>query len=499
MRARRILALAGVSIFLFSVMGFAADGGDAKAADQIQLQRAVTPLVDFATWCSKNKAQSAGQAALAEARKISPDAPAISDADAALQSATDDAPVAMVASRRNNAYSAAASNIDRVVAFRSHGKSADASSVPLQLEAISLSPNGRIFGLAKIGLAAEKAGDADNTQQAMMLALRLKPHDLLTNKSYQQLASNLSASGTFGPAIADLAKATLADKSLGNRARLEAAALLGRVASLDNKGMDSGVYDAATAVMDDSLTLIGTADNPSVGYVSLPPHWKPGVKYPILLCFPGDGTGYEWIGGSYRDARGDAPYIVLAPVIFCNCNNTSAETHGKWYGPDITSQETFSSDTTASMGRRLQFDKPGIFALLKATRTYLGGNKIYVTGFSGGGIACYLMLLQIPSEIAAGAPACANYFMEPPPGRGMGAPVMQFFGQNDPFMDHIGNGPGLREEGQEAAKALQSAGYRQIGQTIVDGKSHDAMVQQVVEFFNKVRNAQGDTSPKSTH
>jgi hypothetical protein len=479
-------ALRGLLISMVAASGLAADAPDAKTADQIQLQRAVTPLLDFATWCAKNKAQSAGQAALVEARKIYPDDPALSDADTALQSATDEAPAAMVAAKRMTAYGAAANNLDRVVAFRSKGASGDASMGPLQLEAIELSPNGRIFGLAKIGLRADKAGDADSAQQAMMLALRLNPHDLLTNKSYKDLASDLSSKNVLGPAIADATKATLEDKSLGNRARLEGAALLSRVAMLDKKGMESGAYDAATALMDDGLYLTGTAENQSVGYVSLPQHWKPGQKWPILLCFPGDGTGYEGIGGAYRNTRGDAPFIVLAPVVFCNCNVTNAQTHGKWYGPEITSKETFSSDTGESMGRRLQFDEPGIFALLKAVHQYYGGDKIYVTGFSGGGIACYLTLLQLPNDIGAGAPACANYFMEPPPQRGRGAPVLQFFGQNDPFLDHIGNGEGLRQEGEEGAKALQSAGYRDLDQKIVAGKGHDPMVAEVMAFFNKV-------------
>jgi hypothetical protein len=482
------LAWRGILLSACAISVIAADApADKSSTDQIQIQRAMTPLIDFAMWCSKNKAQSAGRAALDQVRKFDPDDPALSAADTVLESTSDDAPAPMVAGRRNAAYSAAASNIDRLVAFRAHGASEDPAVAPLQLEAIELSPRGRIFGLAKIGVRAAKAGDIDSAQHAFMLALRLNPPDLATNKLYQELANDLAAKDVLGPAVEAAVKATLDDKSLGKLARLEGGALLNRVAALDKKGMDAGTYDTATALMDDNLYLIGTADNPSVGYVSLPQHWKPGKKWPILLCFPGDGTGYEGIGGAYRGARGDASYIVLAPVVFCNCNVTNAQTHGKWYSPAITSQETFTEDTPPAMARRIQFDEPGIFALLKAVHENFGGDKIYVTGFSGGGIGCYLTLLELPNDISAGAPACANFFMEPPPQRGMGAPVMQFFGQNDPFMEHIGHGEGLRQEGEEAAKDLESAGYRDIDQKIVDGKGHDPMCAEVVAFFNKVR------------
>ena len=498
MRRWTRLIARGILVCACSAAAMGADAPATKPGDAALLRRAMLPLIDFATWCSKNKAQSAGQAALDEVRKIAPDDPDTSAPDTALQSAENTAPAAMVANRQNNAYAAAASNIDRLVTRRSHSDNGDAAFVPLQLEAIELSPRGRIFGLAKIGLRAEKAGDTDTAQSVIMLALRLNPPDLKTNKSYKELASDLATKGLLGPAIETATKSTLDDKSLGNHARLDAAAMLGRVALIDKKGMDSGAYDAATALMDGNLYLIGTADNPAVGYVSLPSGWKPGKKWPILLCFPGDGTGYQGMGDAYRSARAEKPYIVLAPVVFCNCNITSAETHGKWYGPEITSKETFNSDTGISMPRRLQFDEPGIFALLKAVHQDFGGDKIYVTGFSGGGIAAYLTMLEDPSDIAAAAPACANFFFEPPPQHGNGGPVLQLFGQNDPFMDHIGNGPGLREEGEDAAKSLRAAGYRDIDQKIVAGKSHDPMVAEVLTFFETIRAEREHSDPKST-
>src|SRR5581483_2016475 len=158
----------------------------------------------------------------------------------------------------------------------------------------------------------------------------------------------------------------------------------------------------------EGLVLKKAARHPIKYWFSLPKGYerKKGKRWPVVVCVDGAGSNFEGMGQAYRGARGDLNYLVVSPCTFSNTNQIVGDAgqmakYGKLYD-----EETIKDGDR----RRLDWDEEGILAILdELQETYDAEPRCYVTGFSGGGNATYMLVMKHPERVNAAAPACGNF------------------------------------------------------------------------------------------
>ena len=255
----------------------------------------------------------------------------------------------------------------------------------------------------------------------------------------------------------------------------------------------AGESDAADAITSlatsrgsDGLLLLGSADHPLVAFVSLPRSWKKGRSYPVLIGVDGAGSGFEGYGKASSSARGSRDVIGLYPMTLSNTNGLEPSKYPH-YPKELL-------DEHAGIPKRLEFDLKGVNAVLALVQRHLGGEeKVFLTGFSGGGQFTYLKLLQEPQTVAGAVPCCANFGGggvqgAPGAGEGGGPPVLLLTGENDPHRDFTHgdkNSPGIEPQTDAAQQALEKLGYTHVTRRMVPA-GHSPLHAQVWEFVDEV-------------
>ncbi len=275
------------------------------------------------------------------------------------------------------------------------------------------------------------------------------------------------------------------DAARANRAE-DAGRLLVGLELLDYEGAAAGRYDRVELdLATKDACLLGSTVNELVAWVSLPRDWAKGKSYPILVGVDGAGSNFLGYARGSKGVRGSRPLILVCP---CTLSNTNALDAAKYpmYDPALLA---------AWDAKRLAFDGPGVDGVLDVVRRRFGGEeKIFVTGFSGGGNYTYWKLLSDPAHVRGACPACANYSgggLEGAPGAGPdGGPVVQLMtGEKDEFRETAFGGPGIEPQTDAAQKALEGLGYTHVTRIVVPGSGHSPLHAQVYEFIDRVLGA----------
>ena len=145
-------------------------------------------------------------------------------------------------------------------------------------------------------------------------------------------------------------------------------------------------------------------------------------------------------------------------------------------------------------GKRLEFDGAGVDALLAEIRALFGGEeKVFLTGFSGGGQYTYYKLLTDPEHVAGAVPCCANFAGNgkqgaPKAGDGGGPPVRILTGEQDKhreFTHGDKNSPGIEPQTDHAMKTLTELGYKNVERIMVKA-GHSPLHAKVWKFVDEV-------------
>ncbi len=267
----------------------------------------------------------------------------------------------------------------------------------------------------------------------------------------------------------------------------EAGRLLVRVKRVDAEGAAAGRYDKTELTLaTKDVLLLGSDKSELVGYVSLPRDWAKGKTYPVLVAVDGRGCGFLGAARTFAAQRGSRGVIVLAPCTLSNTNKLEAAKY-PWYPQSLLDKWD---------AKRLEFDGPGVDGLLEVIHRRFGGEeKVFLTGFSGGGIYTYYKLLQDPAHVRGAAPACANFGGHGVQGAagagdGGGPPVHMFTGEKDPYRNDVeGQKPGIEGQTDLAQENLQRLGYTHVERTMVPGSGHAAMAPLVWKFVDTVLGA----------
>jgi pimeloyl-ACP methyl ester carboxylesterase len=184
-----------------------------------------------------------------------------------------------------------------------------------------------------------------------------------------------------------------------------------------------------------------TSTHPMQYFLSLPRNYRkvPGKRWSALVCVAGAHANFQYVAKSFQERRGDLPLVIAVPCTFSNTNALTGSTRNayrEFYDDDVI-------DSLAERDARLSWDERGLLAMLRdLSEQYGAAEQIYMTGFSGGGMATYHMIGRHPERLAAAIPVCGNYFgglldgTPPRSDRARALPIHQFLGELDPL-----NGP----------------------------------------------------------
>jgi len=253
----------------------------------------------------------------------------------------------------------------------------------------------------------------------------------------------------------------------------------------DPAGAARGRYDALEEKLAaKDAALIGSRGHDLVAYVSLPRDWKRGRGWPVLLGVEGAGCNFAGYAKGLAGSRGSRPVIVVVPVTLSNTNELLPV--------------KYPSYSKALLDRwndkRLEFDYKGIEAIATEVRDRFGGEeKVFLTGFSGGGLYCYYRLLQVPTGVRGAVLCCANYSgfgsdTSPGAGPGGGPPVHILTGEKDEHREFIlgdKNQPGIEPQTDKAVETLKQLGFTSVRRTMLKGVGHSPLPDQVWKFVDE--------------
>jgi predicted esterase len=411
-------------------LGVPAFAGKDDAAEPKAKSAVAAEIVKYVAWCADNGAKEEGLRAAAEAEALDAEAAGLADAKSKLEGIEAQAPAAATAAAKRRAASGPAiAKLYDKLASMDLGAAGDPRPADYLMKAVSWDPKPRAAAIKK------KADDAADDN---------RPWD--------------------------------------------GARLMAKLRAADPEGTKAGKYDAADIDAGKSgKLLLGSASQALVAWVALPKDWKKGGKYPVLVGCEGAGCGYQGYFNAFVSARGSRSVIMVTPVSLSNTNALDAKKF-PMYGKDVLDKFAAPGDG------RMAFDYPGVEAILDDLEARFGAEeKVFQTGFSGGGQFTYWRLLQHPDKVRGIAPACGNFN----PGFGNGAPAVTdggppihvFTGEKDEHRDFTfgdKNQPGIEPQTNRAFEAFTKLGYKNTKRTMVPGAGHASLPAQVWEFVDEV-------------
>lgn len=201
--------------------------------------------------------------------------------------------------------------------------------------------------------------------------------------------------------------------------------------------LTAGTARAAGADEVDRLVLRKATTHPIRYYFSLPRGYgqPPERKWPVLVALAGRSDDpFEATAQNYLHARGDLPFVLVVPCTFNNNNDDPTLGSARY-------REYYGDMPFPPQGQRWPWDEAGILAILDdLQKEYSVEPRIYLTGFSAGGILAYHFILTHPEKVAAAVTLCGNFWdlnyqeqRKPHSPETLALPVRIILGELDPL------------------------------------------------------------------
>lgn len=213
-------------------------------------------------------------------------------------------------------------------------------------------------------------------------------------------------------------------------------------------------------------------------YLSLPRGWTAGRHWPVVVVIESANRQFQETMGIFAKARGDMPFILVAPLVTTNggANYRQAETYS--YSEAVWSR--IEQD-------RCRFDMDGIRAAASDVQKLFGGeDRYFLTGWEAGGHTVWSMIFQHPEALRAVAPAVTNYagrcldsgFSTASARANLPIAVFQVASGRD-----VAPGRFVYEQSQQAQKIAAEHGFRKVSERIVADKPHGPLADEVLAYF----------------
>jgi pimeloyl-ACP methyl ester carboxylesterase len=234
-----------------------------------------------------------------------------------------------------------------------------------------------------------------------------------------------------------------------------------------------------------AVTVHAAGAHPMRYHLALPAGWSADREWPVLVAIPDAGREFDANLRAFVAARGDRPYILVAPeVLTCGGARTRTLQHYTY------SQAVWDS---LQRGDDFAFDDDGLAAVLAdVRRRWRGESTAFLTGWEAGGHTVWALAFRHPERWRGVAPVSTNYQR-----RGLGpasfssAPARARL-PIQPFRESVTPGEiadALRYLEQLTASALADArihGFAPAPVRVVPGAEHGPLAPTVLAWCDSL-------------
>jgi hypothetical protein len=144
------------------------------------------------------------------------------------------------------------------------------------------------------------------------------------------------------------------------------------------------------------------ASHPMRYHLSLPPGWKADRDWPVLVVIPDAKRDFEENLSRFAIARGDRPYILVAPeVLSCGGARTRTIDHYSYAGGEWDSLQQVDE---------FAFEDDGLAAVLADVHSQWRGEiRAFLTGWEAGGHTVWAQTFRHPERWHGVVPVTTNY------------------------------------------------------------------------------------------
>jgi predicted esterase len=240
------------------------------------------------------------------------------------------------------------------------------------------------------------------------------------------------------------------------------------------------------------VTLVHAAEPPELKtasthpiqyYLSLPEGWTAEKKWPVVVVIDGAEREFSQAANAFEKARGHRPFILVTPLVVTN-GGAGYRTVPTYHYSDQVWERVQAST-------QFNFDMEGITAIMEdVVKQYGGEGKYFLTGFEAGGHTVWGILFNHPEAVRGATLVCPNYLgrwvdethLSSATDRG-GLPIRNFVGTKD---DLCQPGRPIYTQMQKAMTLADANGYKNISLVRVEGKGHERLADEVLEYFSSL-------------
>ena len=219
-------------------------------------------------------------------------------------------------------------------------------------------------------------------------------------------------------------------------------------------------------------------------YLSLPPGWAVGKKYPVVVVIESANRDFLEATTAFAQARRQQPFIIVTPLVVTNGGTRYREVPTYHYSDRVWARIQTDGD--------FNFDMAGIAAIIQdVVKQYGGEDKYFITGLEAGGHTVWGLLFNHPEAVRGAAIVCPNYL-----GRWVdeahissdasraSLPIRNFVGTKDEL---CAEGQPIYTQMQKAISVAQAHGYKNVSLTHVEGKGHERLADEVLAYFSALK------------
>ena len=222
-------------------------------------------------------------------------------------------------------------------------------------------------------------------------------------------------------------------------------------------------------------------------HLALPHGWAAGRAWPVLVVVPDAARDFEGNLATFVTARGDRPYILVAPEVL-SCGGARSRT------PDHYTYTTAEWDSLQH-GDDFVFEDAGLAAVLADVHRQWGGeSKAFLTGWEAGGHTVWAQTFRHPERWRGVVPVTTNYQQ-----RGITAATISTARERttlpiQPLRCGAPKGDdavmAVKSVEQQTAQALRDArehGFKPQSMRVIAGADHGPLPEAVIAWCDSLR------------
>ena len=222
-------------------------------------------------------------------------------------------------------------------------------------------------------------------------------------------------------------------------------------------------------------------------HVALPNGWKADRAWPVLVVIPDAARDFEANLARFVTARGDRPYVLVAPEVL-SCGGARSRTRDLY-------KYTAAEWDSLQGGDDFAFEDAGLGAVLADVHRQWGGeSRAFLTGWEAGGHTVWALAFRRPERWLGVAPVTPNYQQ-----RGLTAATWSHARERatlpiQPFLCGAPSGEdaamALRSVNQQTTQASRDAhahGFAPRPVRVVAGADHGPLPDAVLAWCDSLR------------